>query len=227
MAGQRIENEIKLFSLDGPFAYDGDDPASRFQFLCSILATEGFTLRAQSQERFTDLYYTDTEGVFDRDRMLLRFRTLGDRAYVTMKMPTLGEGMGLSRREIEEERFNDSRFDKWKVVQDFAREVYGPVTIRDTPCLRDDIIRCSVRMSSKVRSYSFTFDKVVYTDPGSGVRSLPCYELEIECLDQSIQDDRSIMSVVRTLTEDYGFEEERVSKYARGMAYVRSLARRS
>lgn len=225
MVENRIENEIKLFNLGGPFAYEGNDPSDRFDSIVSILSSEGFSVQSQSFSVLKDLYFTDTEGRFDTDKILLRYREKGDRATVTMKMPYLKNGLGLSRRELEAERFNDSRFDKWKVVQDFVREVYGPVELKNNPVLQDEITRCSARITSKVRSYSFTFDKVVYIDPESGVRSMPCYELEIECLDQAIEEDRCIVSLIRTLTDTYGFEEERISKYARGMAFVRSLKR--
>ncbi len=223
MPDVRLENEIKMYSAGGPFAYDGDDPGPMTCALVEVIESEGFAAADIVTRRHTDFYYTDTKGEFDRDGILLRYRDTGASAFLTMKIPTVKNGMGLTRREIEGEILNDTRFDRWKPVQDYAAEVYGPVEIDRTPRLRTDVDRGRCQIRSKVRTYTFTFDRMVYTDPVSGRRSLPCYELEFETLDEAIGDDPQMTRLLALLTDRYLFEEERISKYARGMAFVRSL----
>ncbi len=223
MPDVRLENEIKMYSAGGPFAYDGDDPGPMTRALVDVIRSEGFAASEVECRRHTDFYYSDTKGVFDRDNILLRYRDTGTSALLTLKAPTTLNGMGLSRREIEGEILNDTRFDRWKPVQDYASEVYGPVEIEKTPRLRTDVTRGRCRIRSKVRSYTFTFDRMVYTDPVSGRRSVPCYELEFESLDEAIGEDPMMTRLLALLSDKYMYEEERISKYARGMAFVRSL----
>lgn len=219
----RVENEIKMYSSGGPFSYEGSDPSVPMGELLALCSDAGFRHTVPSVLYYTDYYYHDSEGVFDREKILLRFRDMGDHAFLTMKMPTVANGMGLSRREIEGEIRNDSRFDRWRHVQDYAEEAYGPVEILKVPSLKEEVIRSECRISSGSNVYSFTFDKMVYIDPVSGRRSAPCYELEFEMIDKAIQDDPSMVRLLTVLRDLYMFEEERISKYARGMAFLRSL----
>ncbi len=185
----------------------------------------GFQCREPVTRKHTDYYYTDTEGLFDREEVLLRFRDEGTNAFITMKMPSLRNGLGLSRREIEDGFFNDSRFDRWKAVQEYAREHYRDVEIRREPRLKVEVIRCGCRIASAKNFYEFSFDKLVYVDPSTGTRSVPCYELEFELLNEAIRDDLQMAKVLSVLTGKYLFEEETVSKYARGMAFLGSIKR--
>lgn len=225
MQGVRVENEIKMYASGGPFAYDGNDPSVAFSHLLTVCSEAGFRCEEPKVLGHTDYYYGDRDGIFDRDGILLRYRDMGSKAFLTMKMPNIVSGMGLSRREIEGEIINDSRFDRWNSVQGYCNEVYGRVEIARTPKLVAEVIRAESRIRSKSKFYSFTFDKLVYIDPVSGRRSVPCYELEFEMLDQAIQDDTQMSRLISILEERYLFEEERISKYARGMAFVRSLKR--
>ena len=219
----RLENEIKMYSSGGPFAYEGDDPGPMTRALVTVIESEGFATSEIQCRRHTDFYYTDTKGDFDRDGILLRYRDTGASAFLTMKLPTVKNGMGLTRREIEGEILNDTRFERWKPVQHYASEVYGPVEIDRVPRLRIDVTRGRCQIRSKIRAYTFTSDRMVYTDPVSGRKSMPCYELEFETLDEAIGDDPQMTRLLALLSGKYLYEEERISKYARGMAFVRSL----
>ncbi len=223
MPDVRLENEIKMYSSGGPFAYDGDDALPMTLALVRVIESEGFSVSDVQTRRHTDFYYTDVKGEFDRDGILLRYRDTGASAFLTMKIPTTKNGMGLTRREIEGEILNDTRFDRWKPVQDYAAEVYGPVEIDRAPRLRTDVNRGRCQIRSRIRVYTFTFDRMVYTDPVSGRKSMPCYELEFETLDEAIGEDPQMSRLLALLADRYLYEEERISKYARGMAFVRSL----
>ena len=219
----RTENEVKLYSSGGPFAYSGDDPSEKMILLEEVLRGEGFECLPHTVSKHVDYYYTDVNGGFDSRKIILRYRDMGDRAFLTVKLPSVVNGMGLSRREIEGEVINDSRFDRWKSVQEYAREFCGPAEIRRTPSLIVDVTRGRCIARSEVRQYNFTFDRMVYTDPDSGRRSVPCYEIEIESLDSAIGEDRQLRRVISIMTGRYLFEEERISKYERGRAFLRSL----
>ncbi len=223
MAEVRVENEIKLFSTGSVFAYDGDDVAPSMERLISVISKDDFMCGLPKYSRHTDHYYTDTGGVFDSLGIILRYRESGTKAMLTMKLPTVSTGMGVSRREIEGEFFNDSRFDKWKLVQDYSNEVYGPAEICKTPVLIIEAIRGRCSVISKVREYTFTFDKIVFRDPVTNIRSMPCYELELESLDKAIVDDPQVVRLVSRFTDKYLFDEEKVSKFDRGMAFLSSL----
>ena len=221
----RIENEIKMYSPGGVFSYDGDDPVPSMNMLLRICEAEGFTHPDPVGRKHTDFYYSDTAGNFDKDNILLRYRDCGCKAFLTVKLPTIRNGLGLSRREIEGEILNDSRFDRWKSVQGYANEVYGPVEIDKIPRLKVEVVRGKCLIRSRVHAYDFSFDRMVYTDPKTGRRSLPCYELEFELIDKAIADDPQMTRLVSVLEDTYLFHEERISKYARGMAFVRNLSR--
>lgn len=220
----RVENEIKMYSPGGAFSYEGDDPLPSMDMLLRLCEAEGFSHPAPEKRKHTDYYYSDSEGNFDREQILLRYRDCGCKAFLTVKLPTIRNGMGLSRREIEGEILNDSRFDRWKSVQGYADETYGSVQIDKTPRLIVDVVRGKCMIRSKVHTYNFSFDRMVYTDPVSGRRSQPCYELEFEMFDEAIGNDPQMARLVSALSDTYLFQEERVSKYARGMAFVRSLS---
>lgn len=224
MLDVRVENEIKMYGSAGPFAYEGGDPSAKLSVFRSVFEEAGFSVSDTVCSVHTDYYYTDTEGKFDAENVLLRYRDLGAHALLTIKLPSIRNGLGLSRREIEGDILNDSRFDRWKSVRDYAREFYGPVEIGRQPRLKVDVVRGGCRIRSDVRGYTFTFDKIVYTDPATGKRSKPCYELEFESLDEAIVEDKKMQLLLNILSDKYAFEEERVSKYARGIAFLKSLA---
>ena len=221
----RVENEVKMYSPGGPFSYEGDDPIPSMNMLLRVCEAEGFSHPEPTRRKHTDYYYTDSEGNFEKDEILLRYRDCGCKAFLTVKLPTIRNGLGLSRREIEGEILNDSRFDRWKSVQGYADEVYGSVRIDRVPSLIVEVVRGKCLIKSRVHTYNFSFDRMVYTDPVSGRRSLPCYELEFEMFDEAIADDPQMTRLVSALADTYLFHEERISKYARGMAFVRNLSR--
>ncbi len=223
MAEVRVENEIKLFSTGGLFAYDGDDAGHSMELLLSLISKEGFLCGMPTYSKHTDHYYTDTQGIFDTMGIVLRYRESGTKAILTMKLPTVSTGRGVSRREIEGEFFNDTRFDKWKLVQDYSSEVYGPADIRKVPVLVIEAVRGRCNVISNVREYTFTFDKIVFRDPDSDTKSEPCYELELESLDKAIVDDPQVVRLINKFVDKYLFDEEKVSKFDRGMAFLRSL----
>ena len=226
MPDVRIENEIKMYSPGGPFSYEGDDPSERMDAFVYVFMEAGFSCTPPKISKHTDYYYTDTAGEFDARRTILRYRDLGGKAFLTIKMPSMEDGLGLSRREIEGEVLNDSRFDRWKSVQDYATEYCGPVDIGRTPSLITEVTRGRCQITSKVMTYTFTFDKMVYHDPVSGRKSKACYELEFETLDKAIEDDPAIERLVALLSDRYMFEEEQISKYERGRAFLRSIGSR-
>ena len=220
----RVENEGKMYSPGGPFSYEGDDPIPSMNMLLRVCEAEGFSHPEPTRRKHTDYYYTDSEGNFEKDEILLRYRDCGCKAFLTVKLPTIRNGLGLSRREIEGEILNDSRFDRWKSVQGYADEVYGSVRIDRVPSLIVEVVRGKCLIKSRVHTYNFSFDRMVYTDPVSGRRSLPCYELEFEMFDEAIGDDPQMTRLISALEDTYLFQEERVSKYARGRAFVKSLS---
>lgn len=222
MAEVRVENEIKLFSAGGSFAYDGDDAGDSMERLVSVISKEGFSCGMPQYSKHTDYYYTDTKGVFDSLGIVLRYRESGTKAILTMKLPTVSTGMGVSRREIEGEYFNDTRFDKWKLVQEYSSQMYGPAEICRAPALIIESIRGRCNVISEIREYSFTFDKMVFCDPTREIRSEPCYELELESLDKAIVGDPGIVRLVDRFTDRYLFDEEKVSKFDRGMAFLKA-----
>jgi len=223
MPDVRIENEIKMYSPGGPFAYEGNDPSERMDAFLYVFREAGFSCTPPKVSRHTDYYYTDTAGEFDINRTILRYRDLGGKAFLTIKIPAMEHGLGLSRREIEGEVLNDSRFDRWKSVQDYATEHCGPVEIRKVPSLITEVTRGRCQITSEAMTYTFTFDRMIYHDPVSGRRSKACYELEFESLDKDIDDDPAINRLVMILSDRYMFEEEKISKYERGRAFLRSL----
>ena len=220
----RVEDEVKMYSPGGPFSYEGDDPIPSMNMLLRVCEAEGFSHPEPTRRKHTDYYYTDSEGNFEKDEILLRYRDCGCKAFLTVKLPTIRNGLGLSRREIEGEILNDSRFDRWKSVQGYADEVYGSVRIDRVPSLIVEVVRGKCLIKSRVHTYNFSFDRMVYTDPVSGRRSLPCYELEFEMFDEAIGDDPQMTRLISALEDTYLFQEERVSKYARGRAFVKSLS---
>ena len=145
---------------------------------------------------------------------------------VILKLPGVTNGMGLSRRQVKTEVLNIPGMDRIKALQDHADRYLGHYDIDPIPKVRVDVsrIRCPVR--SEAMGYTMDFDRVVFRDPATGKRSVPVYELEFESMDRPIGDDRQMMRLVSTLVDDYLFSEEKVSKYVRGRAWVRSLAHR-
>lgn len=53
--------------------------------------------------------------------------------------------------------------------------------------------------------------------------TVPGYELEIESIDSPIKDDVAMVKLMAYFNETGLFREERISKYARGKAWVQSL----
>lgn len=223
MPDVRVENEIKMYSGDCPFAYEGTDPSYKMYALLAICESEGFLWNGMESRHHTDFYYTDIAGEFDRNSIVVRYRDTGSTATLTIKLPTIKNGMGLSRREIEGEILNDSRFDRWASVQNYVNEVYGKAEIDRVPRLKADIVRGRCVLKSKMHTYTFNFDKVVYTDPVSNRNSRPFYELEFEILDETITEDPQMIRLLALLEDTYLFEQEKVSKYTRGMAFISKL----
>lgn len=222
MTDVRVENEVKLYSDGGPFSFDGD-PSGAVSRLRALAAKAGVECGEHTFSRHVDDYYTDRDGTFERDGMILRFRDAGDRGYVTVKRPSVVDGMGLSRKEIETEVFLVPGFDRFAAVLDHSRRYLGTDRILPDPVVRDYIDRVEMPLRTEARRYTLDYDRIVYEDPSTGTRSVPVYELEIESLDDPIKDDVAMRRLISALTDDCFFREERVSKYRRGMAFVRSL----
>ncbi len=222
MTDVRTENEIKLYADSGPFVFS-DDPGPAMQRLRSVISREGFSCGDASVKKHTDTYYTDPGDTFADRGIVLRFRDEGITGYVTVKMPSIRSGMGLSRREVETRVVNVPGFDKMKALEDHARNYLGTDTIDPMPKLAAEITRCEFVISSDVRKYTADYDSVVYVDPRTGARSAPVCELEFESLDEAIEDDRMMKRLVYRLTEDYLFDEERMSKYVRGREWIESM----
>ncbi|KUE74038.1 hypothetical protein AUQ37_06580 [Candidatus Methanomethylophilus sp. 1R26] len=222
MTDVRTENEVKLYADSGPFVFS-DDPGPALQRLRSVIAKEGFRCGGASVRKHTDTYYADPGDTFADRGIVLRFRDEGMTGYVTVKIPSIRNGMGLSRREVETRVINSPGFDRMKALEDHARNYLGTEDIDPVPRLIAEITRCEFTAESDVRRYTADFDSVVYVDPRTGARSAPVCELEFESLDEAIADDRMMKRLVYRLTEDYLFDEERMSKYVRGREWIRSL----
>ncbi len=222
MTDVRTENEIKLYADSGPFVFS-DDPGPALQRLRSVIAKEGFSCGDASMKKHTDTYYSDRGDTFEGRGIVLRFRDEGVTGYVTVKIPSIRSGMGLSRREVETRVINLPGFDRMRALEDHARNYLGTEDIDPVPRLIAEITRCEFAIGSDVRKYTADFDSVVYVDPVSGARSAPVCELEFESLDEAIEDDRMMKRLVYRLTEDYLFDEERMSKYVRGREWIESM----
>ena len=225
MTDIRTENEIKLYSDGGIFAFS-EDPADAMRMIGAVLSKTGFRCGEREDILYIDDYYTDVGDTFDSKHVSLRYRDSGMMGAVILKLPGVTNGMGLSRRQVKTEVLNIPGMDRIKALQDHADRYLGHYDIDPIPKVRVDVsrIRCPVR--SEAMGYTMDFDRVVFRDPASGKRSVPVYELEFESMDRPIGDDRQMMRLVSTLVDDYLFSEEKVSKYVRGRAWVRSLAHR-
>lgn len=224
MTDVRTENEIKLYADSGPFVFE-DDPAPAVARLRSVIEKEGLKCGEPAVRKHTDSYYTDVGDTFTKRGIVLRFRDMGIEGLVTVKVPSIRSGMGVSRREIETRVLNAPGFDRMKALEDHAKNYLGAEKVGPVPKVIDEVIRCEFRVESDVRKYTADFDRVVYVDPRTGARSMPSCELEFESLDEAIADDIMIKRLVFRLTEDYLFEEERTSKYERGLAWMESIGR--
>lgn len=224
MTDIRVENEIKLYAENGPFEYDGIMSERPMALLQSALTSAGIEYGDYKVRKFTDEYFTDTGDTFDAQGIILRFRDEGPSGKVTIKKPYVRNGLGLSRREIETEIFKNSQFDKYSAVKDHAQHYLARTDIAPVPKVIDNVIRCECYITSDIRRYKMSFDRVVYTDPASGKKTVPSYEIEIESLDQAIKDDPNMIRLIDIISDRYLFEEVRVSKYARGRAWIKSLA---
>ncbi|MDD2626746.1 MAG: CYTH domain-containing protein [Candidatus Methanomethylophilus sp.] len=216
----RTENEIKLLGTGGLFAYDGTDPAAGVARLEKELDALKIVREPFRVHRFTDDYYTDTGDTFDAQQILLRFRDEGQTGYVTVKKPSVRNGMGLSRREIETEVYKNEGFDRMTVVRDHAQHYLGRTDIGKVPKLSLATVRAEASIYTDAGRYSFCFDRYTYKDPATGRESESYYEFEIETLDRAIADDPQISRLVAVLEDKYVFREVRDSKYARGRIWL-------
>lgn len=222
MTGIRTENEIKLYSDGGIFSYSSD-PADALRTVSSVLAKSGVRCGEWEHIRYTDDYYTDTEDTFDSKHVSLRYRDSGMMGAVILKLPGVTTGMGLSRREVRTEVLNIPGMDRMKALQDHADRYLGHYTVDPVPKVRAEVSRSRCPIRSETMGYTVNFDRVVYSDPVSGKRSVPVYELEFESAGGPIRDDRQMMKLVSVFADSYLFTEEKVSKYVRGRAWVKSL----
>lgn len=222
MTEMRVENEVKLVSDGGPFEYD-EDPEKPLSLLRHALDSVGMTHDDYRMVRYHDEYFDDATGTLTSRGVILRYRDKGDSAFVTIKQPYVKDGLGLSRRETETELFKVRNLNIIGAVRDHAERYLAVDGIMEVPVLIDDIQRCQFRISSDVRRYKFCFDRIIYRDPVTGICSDPSYELEIESLDQPIKDDRKMVALISELTDKYMFDEIKVSKFARGKAWLNSL----
>ena len=226
MTDIRIENEVKLISAGGPFAFTAEDSAKAVSYMRGMVAGAGITAGEPRFHRITDDYYTDTKDYLKSQGITIRYRVRdGWKHTITFKQPYFQTGMGLSRREIETELFPTDTFDRMAAFYDHLDKYLGEDVVLDPiPKVSDDILRMRFDLSSEVRKYTLSFDKIVYRDQRSGKRTLPGYELEIESMDVPIAEDRSLKKLINMLTDTGLFREERVSKYARGRSWVDSLS---
>lgn len=220
MTEARTENEIKLTGSGGPLAFDPQDPQSAERRAVAELdvlkiAHEPFKVR-----RFVDEYYTDPGDTFDEQKIFLRYRDEGATGYVTIKKPSVHNGLGLSRREIETEVHPGYGFDKFATLQDQAQHYLARTDLAKVPKLKVDTVRCEARIQTAVRRYTFDLDRYVYVDPATGRAGEPHYEVEIESLDTAIEGDSQILRLADILSEKYLFAEVRESKYARGRVWL-------
>jgi len=225
MTDIRIENEVKLLSPGGPFAFTGTDAARAVGFLMNTVAACSMTA---SEPRFINLhdeYYMDSEGKMESTGSILRYRIAdGWKHSITIKQPYLRTGLGLSRRQIETELFITASFDKHLALEDLAGRYLGTSRIDADPLVVDDILRIRMDIRSEVRPYTLSFDRITYSDARTHKYTAPGYELELESIDSPIKDDPVIQRFINVLIDTGGFKEERISKFARGKAWVEKLA---
>lgn len=223
MTDIRTENEIKLYSDGGVFASSADF-RDAMGIVETVLSKVGIRYGDIESIHYVDDYYIDVDDTFDSKQVSLRYRDLGLMGAVILKMPGVSNGMGLSRRQVKTEVLNMPGLDRMKALQDHADRYLGHYEIDSVPKVRADVQRLRRPVRSDTMGYTMDFDKVVYRDPVTGKRSVPVYELEFESMDMPIRDDRQMMRLISLLTDDYLFSEEKISKYVRGRAWVRSLA---
>lgn len=171
-----------------------------------------------------DDYYTDSKDILGERNIIVRYRVRdGWKHTITIKQPYIRTGMGLSRREIDTDLFIHEGFDRMAAIRDICRTHLGIEDIHQIPIVSDELLRIRMDIRSDVRPYSLSFDRIVYSDPLTMKYTVPGYELEIESMDAPINDDRSMVRLLSYLNETGSFREERISKYARGKAWVQSL----
>jgi len=220
MTEARTENEIKLSGSCGPLAFDPQNPRSAEQRAETEMDVLKIVHESFRVRRFVDEYYTDPGDTFDDQKILLRYRDEGPTGYVTIKKPSVHNGLGLSRREIETEVHPGYGFDKFATLQDQAQHYLARTDIARVPKLKVDTVRCEARIQTAVRHYTFDLDRFIYEDPANGRRGEPHYEIEIESLDAAIESDSQILRLADVFIEKYLFAEVRESKYARGRVWL-------
>ncbi len=171
-----------------------------------------------------DDYYTDTNDTLGERGIIIRYRVRdGWKHTITIKQPYIRTGMGLSRRQIDTELFIFEGFDRMAAIRDQCEKHLGIKDIEPIPVVTDELLRIRMEIRSEVRQYNLSFDRIVYTDPITMKYTVPGYELEIESIDSPIKDDVAMVKLMAYFNETGLFREERISKYARGKAWVQSL----
>ena len=227
MSEVRVENEIKLISPGGPFAFDENDSSEAVTFIRDLIARTGMTGSEPRFIRMKDEYFSDRKDSFRDMGIILRYRVKdGWKHTVTLKQPYIRNGMGLSRRETET-TLPEIPVSRFEAIEKLAGDYLEDPDVDPVPRLADDILRMRIDLRSDVRSYNLSFDRIVYYDPRSRKYTNPGYEMEIESLDQPIKDDRSIMRFVSLLIDSGNFREERISKYARGRKWTDTIQKPS
>ena len=216
-----IENEVKLISGGGPYAFDSDDAVKAVSSLRGFVEAAGMSCTEPQFIRLHDDYYSDAADTFRARGVIVRYRIKdGWKHTVVIKTPYIRTGLGLSRTEIETVLIGP----RPDAVEDQCARHLGENNIDPVPKVSDDILRMRMTVTSEVRSYSLNFDRIIYYDPASKKRTVPGYEIELESKDKPIRDDQAVSRLINLLSGTGYFQEQKISKYARGRAWVDSLA---
>ena len=220
----RVENEIKLLADRGPFSFEGNDASKAVAFLRLALQQVGMTFSDPVMVGIHDDYYVDKGDTFTKRGVILRYRIRDGKDHsITCKQPYFSDGAGMCRREFETDLFITDSFDRMTALEDQAEHYLGTSGILPLPKLSADILRVHMDIRSDVRKYNLNFDRIVYFDPSSGRYTVPDYELELESLNHAIKDDNAVKRFVSNLTGSSMFREEKISKYARGCEWLKTL----
>lgn len=214
MADIRIENEIKFWSDGGPFSHDGVFPGRSMERIQDMLRSIPLGFDDYRVRRYVDTYYRDADGTLSDVKAAIRIRAEGDKRTVTLKKPYVHDGLGLSRREFQTEVAPGDN--PMAVLRSLAAEYAGVSGSAWSPILSMHTVRCECALWSDVRRYKLSFDRFFYRGP-EGSETFPNYEIEVESIDAPIKDDSAMTRLTNVLEDKYLFEEQRMTKLARGI----------
>lgn len=229
---KQIESEVKLVSMAvTQFKFSLIDTAPKIsnevRLLCNLLA---ITNGATSQSKLEDTYYDDQERTLAAQGCSIRHRVAeGKKPKVTFKTSKkYNPSLALDRPQVE---FNctEEEFQRMKSV-DFApqlAEAFHGKWCQNATCgpvaksLMVHNRRTSFLIKTTLGEYEFCFDKFYYEAPNGGFSEYFA-EIELETKVKPRQRDEQLDKLIEALCEFLDFEPHRVSKYRRGVDWLRN-----